>query len=104
MGVNSSKPNNGTRLQPIFNFQEKPRSRIIRRLPRQTPQRDVVFMPQPPTGEMATKMASKTEDNRVLSKQSEIEAGIQTSKKPLQPTNVPKSVSAANPISGTQLE
>ena len=84
---------------------------INKQEPRRILQKDIVFMPQPPTGAMATKMNLKTYDNRVANY--EIEAKIKNIKKPIRPqkTNklitqqgLPANLSAANPLESIQQE
>jgi len=75
-----------------------------KRILKKVPQKDVVFMPQPPTGQMPTKMAFKTMDLRPKGSQQQIEANIKHIKKIPELGKVAASVSAAKPMSGTRQE
>ena len=111
---------NNNRMNELKKIEEEKYNRN-KRTQRKTPQKDVVFMPQPPTGAMATKMNIKTNDNRT--RVNEIEAEIKNIKKPNQKqtttklitstglpatknnikeyknSSVPGTLSAANPLS-----
>ena len=64
------------------------------RLHRRTPQRDVVYMPQPPTGAMATKMNMKINNDRLSMVSDEIEANIKNIRKDPQLQRTPKLITS----------
>jgi hypothetical protein len=71
----------------------------IKRTSKRVPQNGTVFMPQPPIGQMPSKMVMRTKDTRPINLQDAIIA--KNIKPPQQTQKIPNTISAASPLTGT---